>query len=66
MVVHFLLLICDVDGNEVGVLDVAHLDLVLLKCVSCLALAMVESPIKLLATVFYFLAHAVVFALRLA
>ena len=62
MIVHFLLLVRDVDGDEIGILDVTHFDLLLLEGVPCLVLAMVKSSIYLLATTLYLLAHTVVFA----
>lgn len=66
MVVHFLLLVRNIDGDEVGVLDVAHLDLVLFKSVSCLVFSMIESTVKLLTAVLNLLTYTVVFALRFA
>lgn len=66
MVVHVLLLVRDVDGDQVCVLDVTHLDLVLLECISRLVLAMVKSAVDLLAAVLDLLTHTVVFALCLA
>jgi len=47
-------------------LDIPHLDLLLLKGVSCLAFSVVECAVALLATVLNLLTHAVVFALLLA
>jgi hypothetical protein len=66
MVIHLLLLVRDVDCDEVGVFDVAHFDLLLLKSVPCLVLAVIESTINFLAATLDFLAYAVIFALGLA
>lgn len=66
MVVHLLLLVRDVDCNEISVLDVAHFDLLLLECVPCLVLAVVESTIDFLAATFDFLAYTIISALGLA
>ena len=66
MVVHFLLLVRNVDGDEVGIFDIAHFDLLLLERIPCLVLAMVKSSVDLLAAALYFLAYAIVFAFYLA
>lgn len=82
MVVQLLLLVCNIDAKNISVLersalalthdcgwmhlDVPHLDLLLLKSVFCLALAVVKCTVDLLSTLFYILADAVVFALHLA
>ena len=47
-------------------LDIPHLDLLLLKGVSCLALAMIKCAVALLAAVLHLLTHAVIFALCLS
>jgi hypothetical protein len=81
MVVHLLLLVGDIDTDDISVLpesvtegktcqtayfDVAHLDLLLLKGIARLALAVVECAIDFLAPALHLLADAVVFALLLA
>lgn len=66
VVVHLLLFVRNIDGNQVGVLDVAHLDLLLFESVPCLVLAMIKSTVKLLAAALDLLAHTVIFTLCLA
>lgn len=66
MIVHLLLLVGHVDTNEICVLDIPHLNLLLLKGIPRLAFAVVECAINLLAPTLYLLADAVVFALLFA
>ena len=66
VVIHLLLLIRDVDCDKVGVLDVAHFDLLLLESISCLVLAVIESTVDFLAAALDFLTYTIIFALGLA
>ncbi len=64
MVVIFLLLVGDVDGDEVGILGIVHLNDLLL--VGVLALGPVERRLGLLALALYLLADGIVLRLDLA
>ena len=63
MVIFLLLLVCNINRNNVGILGVVHLEDLLL--VSILGLGLVEMRLCLLALSLHLLANVVIFALRL-
>ena len=66
MVVHLLLLVGHVDTDEIGVLDVTHLDLLLFESITRLGFAVVKCAINLFAPALDLLANAIVFTLLFA
>jgi hypothetical protein len=66
VIVHLLLLVGDIYTDDIRVLDIPHLDLLLLEGIARLALAVVKCAIDLLTPALHLLADAVVFALLFA
>jgi hypothetical protein len=66
VVVHLLLLIGGSDSDEIRVLHVIHLQYLLLICILCLALRVVECAFGLLPLILNFLASCIVLRFRLS